>query len=134
MTASKTKAKASSKAAAAGAFDPRSEAVVLAYQGTDEGVPHLLGIPARDLTHADITRLVYADQVRSYDGTPGSPAHPNPEQPDQKACAALVELLLSRKVDGKAVYKAVYAIATAEPATVPIEPPTPADTPAQPEA
>lgn len=129
MTASKTKARAASKAAAGGAFDPRSEAVVLAYQGTDEGIPHLLGIPSRDLTSADIARLVYADQVRSYDGTPGSPAHPDPERPDQKACIALVDLLLSRKVDGKAV----YALAKAEPAPVSIEPPNPAETPAQPE-
>ncbi len=130
MTVSKTQAKASSKAAAAGAFDPRSEAVVLVYQGGEDGVPHLLGIPSRDLTQADIARLVYATALRSYDGSPASPALPDPTQPDQEACMALVELLLSRKVDGQAV----FAIAEAEPGTASIESPTPADAPAQPEA
>ena len=86
------------------AFDPRSEAIVLAYQGTADGTPYLNGIPARDLTEADICRLVYARGVNEYDGEPDGPPHPDPLAPDQAACAALVALLLERKVDGHAVY------------------------------
>jgi hypothetical protein len=91
-------------------FDPRSETVVLDYRGTDATdespawQPALGGIPARDLTEADICRLVYQRGVNEYDGTPDSPPMPDPERPSQAKARELVELLLSRTVDGKAVY------------------------------
>ncbi len=117
----------------AAAFDPRSEAVVLEYMGSEAGEPHLLGIPSRDLTSADICRLVYARGVNEYDGEPTGPAHPDPEQPDQAKCAELVELLLSRKVNGNAVYARPDAAAPTEPAvglTEPAKPdPAPTDAP-----
>ena len=77
------------------AFDPRSDRVVLHYLGSEEGVPALGAIPARDLTEADIARLVYAAALNDYDGSdPG--AFPDPADPRQEACRALVELLVER--------------------------------------
>ena len=111
-------------------FDPRSETVVLEYRGreaTDDDAgwqPALGGIPARDLTEADIARLVYAQAVNDYDGTPDGPAMPDPEKPSQAKARALVELLLSRQVDGKAVYSLAKATKSDTEA-----PATPADEP-----
>lgn len=92
-------------------FDPRSDTVVLEYRGTEPTEnesagwqPALNGIPARDLTEADICRLVYTAALNEYDGSPDSPPMPDPERPSQAKARALVELLLSRKVDGRHVY------------------------------
>lgn len=122
--------------AAALAFDPRSEAVVLTYLGSDEGVPALGGIPARDLTQADISRLVYARAVNEYDGQPDSPPHPDPEKPSQAKARELVELLLSRRVNGKPVYRAATASEAAPPAPdeTPTEHPPAAEPVTEPEA
>lgn len=118
-------------------FDPRSETVVLAYQGDDAGSPALGGIPARDLTEADICRIVYAQAVNDYDGTDGGPAMPDPLKPSQAKARALVELLLERRVDDKAVYRKAKASDQPEPAPTSTDNPTessPVDAPAQPEA
>ena len=138
-------------------FDPRSETVVLEYQGKDADddagepgwQPHLGGIPSRDLTEADICRLVYTRALNEYDGTPDSPPMPDPAKPSQAKARALVELLLSRQVDGKAVFKlakptkapkATAADKVADPAadtdadaSARNDDDTPAETPAQPE-
>lgn len=107
-------------------FDPRSETVVLEYRGGADGEPHLLGIPSRDLTEADVCRLVYARAVNEYDGTPDGPPMPDPEKPSQAKARELVELLLSRQVDGKSVYGLAKAtkrdVDTNTPATPADEP------------
>lgn len=116
-------AKAKAKKAAR-EFDPRSDAVVLTYRGSEDGTPSLHGIPARDLTEADICRLVYQAGVTAYDGSELSPPMPDPERPDQAKCAAWVDLLLSRRVDGKSVYAASKAPAAASEPTPPAPPAT----------
>lgn len=119
---------AKSKTAAARTFDPRSEDVVLEYQGRpaegdDPGwEPVLFGVPARDLTEHDICRLVYQDGVTAYDGSELSPPMPDPESPDQAKCAAWVDLLLERRVDGRAVYALAPINEDAEPAAPADEP------------
>src|SRR5690349_5641329 len=115
-------------------FDPRSDTVVLEYRGreaTDQvpaWQPSLGGIPARDLTEADICRLVYQRAINEYDGTPDGPPMPDPEKPSQAKARAFVELLLSRQVDGKAVYGLAKASKTSK-----ADDTTPA-APAQPDA
>lgn len=128
-------------------FDPRSEVVVLEYQGHPAVVddesgaetkpawePALGGIPARDLTEADISRLVYAAAVNEYDGTPNGPPMPDPLKPSQAKARGLVELLLGREVDGRAVYRLAKATkAEAAAAKSSTDSHTPAE-PAEPEA
>lgn len=46
------------------AIDHRSAATALTYTGDAEGNPSLRGVPARNLSHADIARLVYVRTVR----------------------------------------------------------------------
>lgn len=112
-------------------FNPRSNAVVLAYQGDEAWAPALNGIPARDLTEADICRLVYMTAVNAYDGEPGGPPMPDPEKPGQAQARALVELLLDRKVDGRAVYAKPKPARHQDSST---ESPTPAEPADKPEA
>ena len=87
-------------------LDPRAERIVLRYLGDESGEPGLYGIPARDLSEADIARLVYAQALNGWDPT-SKHKPPDPEKPDQAAATALVALLVER---------AVYA-PTAEPVT-----------------
>ncbi|MES2210958.1 MAG: hypothetical protein V4515_12370 [Chloroflexota bacterium] len=105
----------------AATFDPRSDRVVLHYLGSDEGVPSLVGIPARDLTEADIARLVYARALNDYDGSdPG--ALPDPADPDQGACRALVALLVERALYTTDVVPAPEPAPTEDvPALEPVE-------------
>ncbi len=100
----------------AATIDPRSDRVVLRYLGSPEGEPALVGIPARDLTEADIARLVYARALNDYDGSdPG--ALPDPVAPDRGACLSLVALLVER-----ALYTADVPAPTIEvPAAAPVE-------------
>ena len=41
-------------------LDPTSADVFLRYTGTDEGVPSIASVPARDLSGHDLAKLVYA--------------------------------------------------------------------------
>lgn len=43
------------------AFDPRSAAPTLAYTGGPDGFPALRGVPARDLSDADLARIAYEE-------------------------------------------------------------------------
>jgi hypothetical protein len=86
---------AKSAAQSAQSIDPRSDAVVLRYLGSEAGEPALIGIPARDLTAGDVARLVYASALNAWAGDPET-AGPDPTAPDQAACAALIDLLVSR--------------------------------------
>jgi hypothetical protein len=45
------------------ALDPRSDKVALYYAGDEEGNPSLVNVPARDLTEADLARLLYVENV-----------------------------------------------------------------------
>jgi hypothetical protein len=42
-------------------IDARSDKVALHYTGNDAGEPAISGVPARDLTHNDVARLVFID-------------------------------------------------------------------------
>lgn len=44
---------------------PAREPVALYYTGNASGEPHIHGIPARDLTRADVARLAYVESVRT---------------------------------------------------------------------
>lgn len=100
-------------------FDPRSDRIVLRYLGSPGGVPALVGIPARDLTEHDVARLVYAKALSNYDG--GS-VLPDPGEPDQEACRALVALLVERALYTTEIPAREPAIPTTEiPAPAPVE-------------
>ena len=123
--------KRNAAAAAGDSFDPRSERVVLEYRGSEDGVPALGGIPARDLTEADLCRLVYARALNDYDGSPASPPLPDPDRPSQAKVRELVGLLLERRVDGKAVYSVAKPKAEPDPPAADVQEQPAA--PAQPE-
>ena len=42
-------------------IDPRSDSIALHYTGNEAGEPAISGVPARDLTHNDVARLVFVE-------------------------------------------------------------------------
>lgn len=45
--------------------EPQPEPVALFYTGDESGEPSIHGVPARDLTAADIDRLAFVESVQS---------------------------------------------------------------------
>lgn len=71
--------------------DPRSDRLVLAFVSSP-AARRLSGVPARDLTAADIARLAYRSAAR--DGLADG-ERPDKRNPDQEAAAAIVARLLA---------------------------------------
>ena len=52
------------KPAAGSESQPASEPIALYYTGDESGADHIHGIPARDLTRADMDRLAFVESTR----------------------------------------------------------------------
>lgn len=83
-----SKSKAAKEPQAESLADPTSDRIVLAFLPG----PRIVGTPNRDLTAADLARLVYEEGAAAglQDGT-----RPDPRQPDHEAASALVERLVA---------------------------------------
>lgn len=53
------------KPAAGSEPQPAGEPVALYYTGDASGEPHINGVPARDLTNADLERLAFVESKRT---------------------------------------------------------------------